>query len=278
MTMTSTRQNRLALQRLTFLVASAAAVVVTTLPLAAHAQRVSPLADAPAIRKREELRTGRFEGGIGFGSTLGQDFYHTMFLAGKLDLHITDWLSIGVVGGFGVANIETAYNEQLLGSLAVQQVPRDPSVADAKASMQQIKAMGAAQLEFTPFTGKFALAGKVFGHYDFYAFAGGAFLDVAATTPGSNAALACTSSGTAASCADTGFKPGGTAGLGLHTFFNQWLALNVELRDIVARVNPSGRDVNGDGFARTDDIGWASTFIVTANLVVYLPAAATISQ
>ncbi|MDB4979396.1 MAG: hypothetical protein JWM82_148, partial [Myxococcales bacterium] len=68
------------------------------------------------------------------------------------------------------------------------------------------------------------------------------------------------------------------AGVGLHIFIKQWLALNVELRDIVARINPSGRDVNGDGFARTDDIGWASTYVATANLGVYLPSAAVISQ
>ncbi|MDB4981096.1 MAG: hypothetical protein JWM82_1848, partial [Myxococcales bacterium] len=95
--MTTIQHDRLALRlnlrRLAFFVASSAALVVTTLPFAAHAQRVSPLADAPAIRKREELRASRFEGGIGFGSTVGQDFYHTMFLDLKLDLHINDWLS-----------------------------------------------------------------------------------------------------------------------------------------------------------------------------------------
>ena len=90
-------------------------------------------------------------------------------------------------------------------------------------------------------------------------------------------AAACTSTGTTPSCADSGLKPGGTFGVGVHTFFKQWLALNVELRDVLARLNPSGRDVNGDGFARTDDIGWTSTYMVMANLVVYLPSAAVIS-
>jgi outer membrane beta-barrel protein len=287
--MTSTRQNRLALgrpafkrlalKRLVFFVASSAAVVVTTLPQVAQAQRVSPLADAPAIRKREELRSSRFEGGLGFGSTVGQDFYHTLFLDLKLDMHINDWLSIGVVGGLGFKNLRTAFGDQLVGSLHdVPPVPREPTAATATASMEQIKSMAAAQLEFTPFAGKFSLAGKVFAHYDFYAFAGGAFLDVEPATPMSPAAAACSSTGTGTSCGVSGFKPGGTAGVGLHMFIKQWLALNVELRDIVARINPSGRDVNGDGFARTDDIGWGSTYIVTTNLSVYLPPAAVISQ
>ena len=45
------------------------------LPLAAQAQRKSPLADAPAIRKRFELRSTRLELGVGGGSTVNQDFY-----------------------------------------------------------------------------------------------------------------------------------------------------------------------------------------------------------
>jgi outer membrane beta-barrel protein len=274
--MTTTRHNRFALQRLTFLLASSAALVVTTMPLPAHAQRVSPLADAPAIRKREELRASRFEGGIGFGSTVGQDFYHTMFLDLKLDGHFNDWLSIGLVGGYGVANLQTAFGEQLVGSLHdTPPVPREPTAAGATASMEQIKAMVAAQLEFTPFAGKFSLAGKVFAHYDFYVFGGFGALQLA---PKDSATPACSSTGTGTSCGISGFKPGGTAGVGLHLFIKQWLALGVELRDIVARINPSGRDVNGDGFARTDDIGWGSTYIVTTNLTVYLPSAAVISQ
>jgi outer membrane beta-barrel protein len=268
--------NRLALRRLTFFLSSAAALVVTTMPLAAHAQRVSPLADAPAIRKREELRASRFEGGVGFGSTVGQDFYHTMFLDLKLDMHINDWLSVGVVGGYGFKNLQTAFGEQLVGSLHdTRPVPREPTATEAKASMEQIKAMVAAQLEFTPFAGQFSLAGKVFAHYDFYAFGGFGALQVA---PGSSATPVCSSTGTTDSCGVSGFKPGGTAGVGLHMFIKQWLALNVELRDIVARINPSGRDVNGDLLARTDDIGWGSTYIVTTNLSVYLPSAAVISQ
>ena len=46
------------------------ALATVSLPLAAQAQRKSPLADAPAIRKRFELRSTRFEAGVGAGSTL----------------------------------------------------------------------------------------------------------------------------------------------------------------------------------------------------------------
>ena len=69
-------------------------MAVTAVPLAAQAQRKSPLADAPAIRKRYELRASRLELGAGFGSTINQDFYHTLFLNLKLGFHINDWLAI----------------------------------------------------------------------------------------------------------------------------------------------------------------------------------------
>ena len=54
------------------------ALATVSLPLAAQAQRKSPLADAPAIRKRFELRSTRLELGVGGGSTVNQDFYHTV--------------------------------------------------------------------------------------------------------------------------------------------------------------------------------------------------------
>jgi outer membrane beta-barrel protein len=256
-----------------------AALLVTLAPLAAQAQRKSPLEDAPAIRKRVELRETRFEGGVGFGTTLNQDFYHTMMVDLKLGFHITDWLSISGMAGFGVANLQTGFqqrlDETLPGAGMNPSVPREPTAAAAQASMSKIKAVLAAQLEFTPFTGKYSLFGKIFAHYDFYLFGGAGALSLAATD---TTLPACTDGGTATSCAVTGFKVGGNAGVGLHTFFNNWLALNVELRDIITQINPAGRDVNGDGFANSNDLGWGSTFMVNANLTVYLPALASISQ
>src|SRR5262245_61309085 len=70
-------------RRLSLLVALA----VTALPLAAQAQRKSPLADAPAVRKRFELRQTRFEIGAGGAATVNQDFYHTFFVGAKAAFH-----------------------------------------------------------------------------------------------------------------------------------------------------------------------------------------------
>jgi outer membrane beta-barrel protein len=265
------------------------ALTMTAVPLAAQAQRKSPLADAPAIRKRYELRSTRLEVGAGFGTTLNQDFYHTLFFNVKAGFHLTDWLSIAGFGGFAVANVATTFQNDLVSSLnpatvAGQQL-NEPTRTEAQASMQKIKYILGAQLEFTPFTGKYSLAGKVFANYDFYAFVGPGLINVAPTDTSITPCDQIVKNGTTASggpggpfsCGVTGSKIAGNLGVGLHSYFNEWAALNIELRDIIAQLNPSGRDNNGDGVANQDDITLSHTFMVTANLVFYLPSTASIS-
>src|SRR5262245_65978517 len=88
------------------------ALATVAAPIAAQAQRKSPLADAPAIRKRFELRSARFELGAGAGTTLNQDFYHTVTFNFKGSLHIVDWLSIGAFSGTGVAQVATGFRDR----------------------------------------------------------------------------------------------------------------------------------------------------------------------
>jgi len=260
------------------------ALAVTVVPLAAQAQRKSPLADAPAIRKRYELRATRLEIGAGFGSTINQDFYHTVFLNLKLGFHFNDWLALSAFGGFAVANAATTFQSDLLKTLgSTPSTPFEPSRNDALNSMQKINNILGAQLEFTPFTGKYSLAGWLFANYDFYGFGGAGVITVtptnsgipacAETNPNSNNTV----SGSAYYCGVSGSKFAFTYGLGLHSYFNHWMALNVELRDMLAKLNPSGRDTNGDLHATTADLTWTHTFIVTAALVFYLPSTPSIS-
>jgi len=262
--------------RFAFGLSLSAALLVMLAPLAAQAQRKSPLEDAPAIRKRVELRETRFELGVGIASTVTQDFYHTMLGGVRLAFHFNDWLSISGFGAAAVANSETGYQQRIIETLPMpgqaSTVPREPTQDVAQGSMQKIKAIVGGQLEFAPFTGKYSLFGKIFAHYDFYIFGGAGLMQVAPTDPNG-----CPPTMMSSYCGQSGFKPGGNAGVGFHSFFNQWFALNVELRDFVARLNPSGRDVNGDGVANSADVTWTSTYLVTANLMFFLPGTAAIS-
>jgi outer membrane beta-barrel protein len=261
------------------------ALATVSLPFAAQAQRKSPLADAPAIRKRFELRQTRFELGVGAGSTVNQDFYHTVLVNVRLAFHVTDWLSIGGFADFGVAQVATGYENKLITSLdpsTPSNVNREPLRAGAAAGLQQISGIYGAQLEWTPFTGKYALFGKLFSAYDFYvAIPGIAAMSV---KPAGSLGRTCDQAPPADPtnpdryvCGVSGTKIGGTVAVGVHSYIGQSVALGVELRDVIAQLNPSGRDVNGDLVADNNDLSWTNTWIITANLAVYLPFQAKVS-
>jgi len=259
------------------------AAATVAAPLAAQAQRKSPLADAPAIRKRFELRSSRIELGAGAGSTINQDYFHTVMINARLAYHVTDWVSIGLFGNFGVAQVSTGFQGRVVDSLdpegmRMTNVDREPDQTGAKNAMQQIGSILGAQLEWTPFTGKYSMFGKLFSAYDFYLVLPG-IAAVNVKTAGS-VARSCDSAAPTDEanpdryvCAVKGTKMGGKVGVGFHSFFGQTVALGVELSDVIAQLNPSGRDVNGDGMADKNDLSWTNTLLITANLTVYFPGA-----
>ena len=252
------------------------------MPTVAHAQRRSPLADAPAIRKRVELRETRLELGAGIASTINQTFYHGLMAEVRVGFHITDWLSISGTGAFNISSFSTGFHDRLLDTLPATATTRPmpdfraPSDSTANSGMNKESMILAAQAEVTPFTGKYALFGKLFAHYDFYLFGGAAFVNLAAVNGGANPCSDMPASNGV--CVATGMKPGGTFGGGFHSFFNDFLALNVELRDVLIKDNPAGRDVNGDMGVDNQDLTWTSHLMASVALTVYLPSTAAISQ
>jgi outer membrane beta-barrel protein len=247
----------------------------TSLPVTAWAElpeRKSPLADAPAIRHRVELRDKRFEIGAGVMSTIAQDFYHAVLVGGKASFHLTDWLAIGGMGGVNVTpNLKTAFLERLEGALPeAKGTDRTPTRAEALDPMNKIGQAFALQVELIPFTGKYSLFSKLFANYDFYAFGGPGFINFIADVP------PCDTEGN--SCPVTGLKVGANFGVGMHTFINDFLSINVELRDILLPNNPAGRDETGDLVANDDDLKWRSNFMVGVNLTLFLPSTARISD
>ncbi|MBC8131374.1 MAG: hypothetical protein H7X95_00225 [Deltaproteobacteria bacterium] len=249
-----------------------------TIPAVAHAQRRSPLADAPAIRKRVELRETRLQIGAGIGSTINQTFYHGVLANVHLGFHITDWLSVSGMGAFNVTSLSTGFREELITSLPADMPPandfRAPTKAAANVSINKPSMLFGGQVELTPFAGKFATFGALFAHYDFYVFGGAAGVNLVAANSGPPAPC---SGANAETCLVSGWKVGGTFGAGFHSFFNNFLALNVELRDFMIKDNPAGRDVNGDGFSNNSDLTWTSHLMATIGLAMFLPSTAAIS-
>jgi len=256
---------------LTSLLAATAPFALPSAP--AHAEHKSPLADAPAIRKRVELRDKRFEISVGAGSTLNETFYHGVMVTGHLAFHITDWLAIGGAGLLNATAIATGFHDELTSTLKDPMgEDRAPDATVAGSGMNKPSMVLAGQIELTPFTGKFALFGGLFAHYDFYLYGGPAFVSLVKAN--STMATACKDKSlTDTTCITTGSTVGPTVGGGIHSYFNDWFGLALDLRDVIIKDNPAGRDVNGDQFADKRDLTWSSHWMVTLGVTVFFPRA-----
>src|SRR4051812_41324845 len=99
-----------------FLLSTLAAlpVLAATPARAELPERKSPLADAPAVRHRAELRSLRIEIGPGVISTVGQDFYHAVMVGGKASFFLSDWLAIGGMVGHNLTpDMKTSFHERI---------------------------------------------------------------------------------------------------------------------------------------------------------------------
>src|SRR4051812_38657142 len=148
--------------------------VLPRLAMAELPERVSPLADAPAVRHRAELREKRFEIGPSVTTTIGQDFYHAVMIGGRLSIHLTDWIAISGMGAVNVTpTFATSFNNSLQERLpATKGSDRTPAKSEAVLGMNHIAQTFAGQLDLSPVSGKYSLFGKVFANYDFYVFGG----------------------------------------------------------------------------------------------------------
>jgi len=232
-------------------------------------ERKSPLADAPAIRKRLELRDKRFELGVGLMQTLEQDFYNALMLNIRLGFHITDWLGVSVSAG--VYNLtpdwRTSFNNRLNAVLPTDSTDKTPTQANAAAAENRIGQVILPQIDFVPVTGKLAMFGRLFMNYDFYVVAGPGFVN-----------LVKKGTVTDNSKPETGMKLAGNVGVGLHAFANNYFAINIELHDLIYKNNAAGRDVTGSSAVDSHDLQWTNNFMVGLNFTFFLPAEVKVSH
>ncbi|MSP63677.1 MAG: outer membrane beta-barrel domain-containing protein [Myxococcales bacterium] len=263
----------------------------------AHAERKNPLEGQTAIRHKVEMRKMRFEIAPQLMMSINQDFKH--FVGGGLVLqfHVADWLGIGVQFAGG-GSVNSGITGKLIGdgevtdpknggALGVQQVGVQPSRQQFLDHLASIQALFSAYAAVTPFAGKMALFGALFLKYDLYGMMGVGGLYLANSfdqgkNGGASHARECSDKATATdpnSCdpVNSGLKFGGMFGVGLHLYFNNWVGLNLELRDMLASSNPGGLDVNGDRKVTGDDESIQNNFFFSLGLTLMLPPTAKIS-
>jgi len=258
--------------------AFAALLILGTLAGSAAADRTRNRLDKePAVRHRLLLVKGRFEVQPLFESTINADFRHVIGGGLKLEYHLSDMLSFG-----GVFVAGTSINTALVGKITktletegncVDQdgmpvdcdATREPSKEEFLQHLNSMPLHGAAYVSLTPWYGKLAAFSTAYVNFDFYFQAGVSFAQLKSKCdPAICDDKAPGQSTPNPADPEMPFPPddnpnndpplnnGTKVGLylagGLHVFLNDFLALDLSVRDYAFNDNPSGADYNADLF------------------------------
>jgi outer membrane beta-barrel protein len=263
----------------------------------AHADRRNPLTGQPAIRNKIEMRKLRFEISPEFLVALNQDYKHSFGPGANLTFHITDWLGVGIQGSYNF-NTNTALEDKIRAQLPdeskgfVYQYPGpQPSKQMHDSRVLGIDALLSAYARITPFAGKFALFSAAFASYDLY-FDGGLGVvhysqDCCGGTAQGTNFVRHPQAGDNPPVGDPntedprvfgGFKVGGLIAVGAHIFFNDFIGMQLELRDYIVGANPSGGDTNGDRHLTSADEGVQNNIFFGVGITLMLPPKAKITH
>jgi outer membrane beta-barrel protein len=279
-----------------------AAIGVLAVSGAAYGERrQNSLAGDVAVRHRRLLVSNRFELAPLFESTINADFRHIIGLGAKLEYHLSDKLSIGVIGVGStslttklvdriVPSFDTQAEKQMkLADMRVQNpnaVIREPSQDEFMDRLNTMPFHGAAYASLTPWYGKLAAFSQAYVAFDFYFQAGVAFAQLNSSCP----ATICGDQFPGVSHPGMGnetvppdldpnndppLNSGGRIGLylggGIHVFLNDFLALDMTVRDYAFTDNPSGADFNADLFVSDADNRFLHHLFFGVGISVMLP-------
>jgi outer membrane beta-barrel protein len=267
------------------------ALVTPSLSGNAHAQRrKSALEGQPAVRHRLLLVKNRFEFTPSFESTINADFRHIIGGGAKLEYHLSDMLSIGAVGIFSTS-LDTALVKRIMPTLedTVDNMTREPSQTEFEQHLNTMPLHGAAYASITPWYGKLAAFGKAFVNFDFYFQAGVSFAQLKSQcdadicdddhpgrpdtsdpdnpipqddNPNNDPPL------------NDGTQVGLYLGGGVHVFLNEFIALDLTVRDYWFNDNPSGADFNADLYVSDADSRFLHHLFMGIGVSILLPAKA----
>ena len=287
----------------------------------AHADRGrNPLAGQPAIRHRVEMRKMRLEITPQFTISANQPFLIGFGGGANIRFHLTDWLAIG--GSYHyTANVASPLvgriSEALPDTYAVR--TSTPATDDPTAGLRQPSkdifkdhligptlGMWSAHLALTPMGGKFSLFNALFANYDFYGTVGigGVILGTPLSSGATSYTVRTDSAGgmssravneTALSAGNdvnlqsstpfVGHRIAGVFGIGTHIFFNDFIGLNLELRDYMYKANPGGLDVkttdsnsDGSGVLSEQDEYLVNHLYFGVGLTIMIPPSAKLSR
>lgn len=251
-------------------------------------RRQNSLASDVAVRRRRLLVKGRFEVAPLFESTINADFRHIIGGGAKLEYHLTDMFSIGVIG-VASTSINTKLVDKIRPTLEpdTNNMTREPSQAEFMDRLNTMPLHGAAYVSLTPWYGKLAAFSQAFVAFDFYFQAGVSYAQLKSNCP----TAVCSDPNPGGSSAgmdgetippdnnpnnDPPLNSGNRVGLylggGIHVFMNDFLALDLTVRDYAFTDNPSGADFNANLFVSNEDNRFLHHLFFGVGISVMLPA------
>jgi len=259
--------------------------------------RQNSLAADVAVRHRRLLVKNRLELAPLFESTINADFRHVIGGGLKLEYHFTDKLSFGVIG-VGSTSLNTKLVDKIIPSLITQadkdamtkagMMIREPSQDEFKDRLNTMPLHGAAYLSITPWYGKLAAFSQAYVAFDFYFQAGVAFASLKSNCPsnicndpspgqshpdpaGGPEPIAPDGNPNNDAPLNSGSRVGLYLGGGIHVFLNDFLALDMTVRDYAFTDNPSGADFNADLFVSDADNRFLHHLFFGVGISVMLP-------
>ena len=254
-------------------------------------RRQNDLAQQVAVRHRRLLVKNRFEVTPLFESSIDADYQHTVGGGLKLEYHLGDMLSIGVIG-VGSTSLHTGIVDKVVATLPTTDMgTKEPTQEQFLDHLNSMPVHGAAYLSITPWYGKLAAFSSAFVAFDFYFQAGVSFAQLKSNCPTS----VCNDTHPGTSLPgqndmsippdndpknDPPLNDGNRVGLylggGIHVFLSDFLALDLTVRDYAFSDNPSGADYNADGFVGNsptlgDDNRFLHHLFFGAGLSIMLP-------
>jgi outer membrane beta-barrel protein len=269
------------------LLAMAAALAVSG-SASAEPRKNTSLSGDVAVRHRRLLVKKRVELAPLFESTISADFRHIIGGGAKLEYHLSDMWSIGAIGVASTA-LDTKLVDKIRPTLEMtsDSKTREPSQDEFMDRLNKMPLHGAAYVSITPWYGKLAAFSQAFVAFDFYFQAGLSFAQLTSDCP--TAVCSDKSPGVSVLDAMTGdtippdnnpnndppLNSGNRLGLylggGIHVFLNDFLALDMTVRDYAFTDNPSGADFNADLFVSNADNRFLHHLFFGVGISVMLP-------
>lgn len=261
-------------------------------PHQAEQRRRNDLASQPAVRHRILLVAKRFEVAPLFESTVNADFRHFLGAGLKLEYHLTDKLSIGALGVFSTS-VDTGLVDKIVPTLPNMPMAdrgiQPPTKDQFRSHLNTMPLHGAAFVSLTPWYGKLAAFDAAFVNFDFYFQGGMAFAQLDSNC----SAAVCNDPAPGQSRPDPSSTTGETLppdlnpnndpplnsgnrlgvylGAGIHVFLNDYLALDLTVRDYLFSDNPSGADYDANRFVSDSDSRFLNHLFMGVGLSVMLP-------